>query len=108
MPKGLQPHRVAVAHIPGQRSWQTEVEPHVRHRDGTVFKPDLVIHLTNGKTVVSYARVSWEKGDSMRVSFERNRSVYHNPKFIEAVKLRWPGMEPLSSGAPEDTLQFTH
>lgn len=29
-----------------QRGWQTEVEPHVRHRDGTLFKPDLMIRLS--------------------------------------------------------------
>lgn len=34
-------------------------EPHIRHQDGTLFKPDLVI--TKGdKTIITDVQVCWE------------------------------------------------
>lgn len=42
-----------------ERGWTTEVEPHVRHTDDTLFKPDLAIHQEE-KFLISDVSVNWE------------------------------------------------
>ena len=74
-----------------RKSWQVEEEPHVRHTDGQLFKPDIVIHADHNKTVVCDIQVSWEGNDGLVPAWERKRLVYENQKFLEAATRRWPG-----------------
>ncbi len=68
-----------------------EWEPHVRARDGTLYKPDLAIHMDWGILVVD-VQVSWESNTrSMDVVWDLKRRVYDQPHFREAATRRWPG-----------------
>lgn len=69
--------------------WQVETEPHVRHPDGRLYKPDLVIHKNDGTSVVCDVQVSWEGVDGLGKAWASKRAVYGNPHFIEAANRRW-------------------
>lgn len=73
-----------------RKRWPTEVEPHVRHRDGRLYKPDLVIHKDDGTTVVCDVQVSWEGVSGLGDAWRRKRDVYGNAHFAEAAQARWP------------------
>lgn len=62
----------------------------MRHEDGTLYKPDLVIHKDGGSTVVCDVQVSWEGNVPMGTTYDNKRLVYDHPKFREAAKKRWP------------------
>lgn len=85
-----------------KHKWPVEEEPHVRHPDGTLFKPDLVIH-RGDQTIVCDVQVSWEGNVPLGVSHNNKRLVYDNPKFNAAAIKRWPGKpithSPLIIGA---------
>jgi len=70
--------------------WTVEVEPHVRHQDGRLYKPDLVIHQSNDVSVVCDVQISWEGANGLGDAWMRKREVYGNAHFIEAAKKRWP------------------
>jgi hypothetical protein len=78
-------------------------EPHVRHRDGTLYKPDLVVFRSPDDAVVCDVQISWEVGSSSTQVWHRKREVYDNTKFLEAARRRWPGVAfeflPLVVGA---------
>ena len=68
-----------------------EWEPHVRARDGALYKPDLVIH-TEGVILVVDVQVSWESVNrTMSEVWDLKRRVYDQANFREAAARRWPG-----------------
>lgn len=71
------------------KKWPTEYEPHIRHTDGTLFKPDVVIH-TEQLTVVADVSVNWEAQQPLAASWATKRLVYNNTKFLETARARWP------------------
>ena len=86
------------------KKWTVENEPKIRHFDGQLYKPDLVIHLSDHKIVVTELQVSWDGSESsMNEIYLRKNGVYGNRKFIESGKKVWPGKElqfcPLILGA---------
>lgn len=92
-----------VAEFCRHKHLEVEEEPHIRHPDGTLFKPDLAIHLGADTTIISDVQVSWETADSLPIAWERKKSIYNNGKFIEAAGRRWPGrslvFDPIIVGA---------
>lgn len=72
------------------RNLATETEPHVRHQDGTLFKPDLAIHIGKDEILICDIQVSWDEGDSLQTAWARKERTYNNNKFIEAANRRWP------------------
>ncbi|KAH0813360.1 hypothetical protein GEV33_009431 [Tenebrio molitor] len=66
-------------------------EPHIRHPDGTLYKPDLIVFRSPTDAIVCDVQVSWEVGLSSAEVWRRKRDVYGNPKFLEAARRRWPG-----------------
>lgn len=76
-----------------RKGWRVEEEPHVRHRDGTLYKPDLVIHRAAASIVVCDVQVSWEGDRGLGWSWEQKRLVYDQWHFMEAARERWPGKE---------------
>lgn len=84
------------------RQWVTEKEPHIRHQDGTLFKPDVVVHLPD-QIVIADVAVSWEAHQPLSISWQTKRGVYDNHKFREAAQTRWPNCQlkilPLIIGA---------
>lgn len=85
------------------RKWLTECEPHIRHADGTLYKPDLIIHKPNS-VVVTDVQVCWEGEVSLSAAHERKRAIYNSAKFIDALKRSRPGIssivfEPITIGA---------
>jgi hypothetical protein len=66
-------------------------EPHIRHPDGTLYKPDLIVFRSPTDAIVCDVQVSWEVGPSSAEVWRRKRDVYGNPKFLEAARRRWPG-----------------
>lgn len=80
-----------------------ENEPHVRSPDGTLFKPDLLIHSSNSHLIVCDVQVCWEGETSLAEAHERKRRIYDNEKFREAIRKSHPGksltFEPLTIGA---------
>lgn len=73
-----------------RKTLPVEDEPHVRHPDGTLYKPDIVIH-TNDDIVVCDVGVSWEGQQSLGLSWQAKKEIYNTPKFMEAAAIRWPG-----------------
>lgn len=66
-----------------------EEEPHVRHPNGELFKPDLAIHL-GARVLIVDVGVNWEGSVSLNQSYISKREVYNNPVFLEAAARRWP------------------
>lgn len=64
-----------------QKKWTVEYEPLVRHPDGTLFKPDLIIHRENTTSIVD-AQVCWEA--DLTTAHERKRAVDNNDKFMRS------------------------
>ena len=86
------------------KKWTVENEPRIRHSDGQLYKPDLAIHVSDHKIVITDVQVSWDGSESsMDEIYSRKKGVYGNKKFIEAGKKVWPGKElqfcPLILGA---------
>lgn len=82
--------------------WEVVAEPHVRHQDGTLFKPDLAI--TQGESIiVCDIGVNWEGTQSLEESHGNKKRVYDNAKFREAAARKWPNkniiVEPIILGA---------
>lgn len=46
-----------------KKGWTTFEEPHIRHQDGTLFKPDIVAFTSPDTAVVCDAQVSWETSE---------------------------------------------
>lgn len=117
-------HDNVVKHIANhcrRKSWRTEVEPHVRHADGQLFKPDIVVHQPD-RTIVCDVQVSWEGSTPLEIAWERKRVVYDCIKFREAASKQWPnvhlefhpiiigarGVWPRANKSACDTLQLPH
>lgn len=85
------------------RKLPTELEPHIRHADGTLFKPDLAIHNSTNTITIADVQISWDTGDSLQQAWHRKEAVYNNAKFIEAANQRWPNkqfnFQPIILGA---------
>lgn len=74
------------------KKWSCEVEPRVRHSDGQLFIPDLVIHKPETNiTIVCDVLVSWEGPRSLTESWTAKQLVYDHNKFREAANRCWPG-----------------
>ncbi|KAJ3655441.1 hypothetical protein Zmor_014573 [Zophobas morio] len=73
-----------------REGWRVDEEPRVRHDDGTLYKPDLVIFKTEARAVVADAQVSWETGSSMQEVWNKKKAVYGNAKFLGAARKKWP------------------
>ena len=63
--------------------------PHIRHQDGTLYKPDLVVFRCPNRAVVCDAQVSWETNEPMAKVWTRNRLLYNNIKFRQAAQKKW-------------------
>ncbi|CAG9825828.1 unnamed protein product [Phaedon cochleariae] len=116
-------HNEVVKKVAGhcrKKQWTTEEEPHVQHQDGTLLKPDLVVH-QNIRTLVVDVGVNWEGNQPLGVTYAAKRAVYHNNKFSEAARQRWPGKTlqvlplivgargiwPRCNGPTDETLKLT-
>lgn len=60
------------------RSWVVEEEPHVRHPQGQLFKPDLVVHRQGLPSVVCDVQVSWDGYEPLAEAW-RNKSLTYDP-----------------------------
>lgn len=84
--------------------WEVHKEPHIRHSDGTLYKPDLVVIQPN-RLIVCDIAVNW--GGSIPLSASRltKKLVYDHPKFRDAIAIKWPEkatatiVEPIILGA---------
>lgn len=78
-------------------------EPHVRHDDGTLFKPDITVHLTPNSLAVGDSGVNWEGDIPLGQLQIAKKKVYDNVKFREAAAKKWPNkeiiIEPIIIGA---------
>lgn len=85
-----------------KKKWNVEEEPHVRHEDETLFKPDLLIHQEN-TIVITDIQVCWEGEVNLGQAHERKRRYYDTPKFREALARKYPAktqrFETLTLGA---------
>ena len=104
-----------------KKSWPVEEEPQIRHSDGTLFKPDLAIHLPFGRTVICDVQISWETSRPMGQEWDSKRLVYDNTKFRKAASRYWAtksliflpltfvarGTWPRSNASTAKELQFT-
>lgn len=72
------------------KSWTVEDEPHVRHPDGTLFEPDMVVHTSPSTAVICDVEASSDGGDPMEDIWQHKKSTYLNRKFSEAATRRWP------------------
>lgn len=66
-------------------------EPHVRHPDGQLFKPDLVVHKDDLSTIIADVQVCWISAGNIEEVHAQKLAVYNNQKFLEAATRRWPG-----------------
>lgn len=84
-------------------TWPIELEPHVRHQTGRLFKPDLAVHMDNDLTAIVDVQVSWEGDTTLAAAWANKRLVYHNDTFFEAAQIKWPNRHfvvlPLIVGA---------
>lgn len=75
-----------------RQGWNVDVEPHVRHPSGQLFRPDLVIHQEN-QSVVCDIQISWDGDRSLEDIFNAKERVYNNKIFLEAAGLKWPNIK---------------
>ena len=73
-----------------KRGWSTLEEPHVRHPDGTLYKPDVVTFPSPNTAIICDVQISWETSEPMKSIWDRKRVVYDNAKFLEAAQKKWP------------------
>lgn len=71
-------------------NYEVKTEPHVRHEDGTLFKPDLAIHKDGNNTIILDVGINWEGSISLGLSYLAKKAVYNNEKFLTAARKRWP------------------
>lgn len=85
-----------------QQGWEVIAEPHVRHQDGTLFKPDLAIQRGND-IIICDIGVNWEGTQTLTHSRNAKKLIYNNAKFFEAASVKWPDkrciVEPIILGA---------
>lgn len=60
----------------------------MRHSDGTLFKPDLVVHRASDDVIAGDVQVSWKGVDGLAGAWEAKGLVYDQPKFREAAAIR--------------------
>lgn len=72
------------------KKFSTLCEPNIRHPDGTLFKPDLVVQLDSARRLVADIQISWEGQNGLRSVWDSKRLVYDNRKFLEAASHKWP------------------
>lgn len=73
------------------KGWTVEEEPHVRHPQGQLFKPDLVIHRQGLPSVVCDVQISWDGYDPLAEAWRNKSLTYDHPAFRVAAERRWPG-----------------
>lgn len=81
----------------------TTEEPHVRHDDGTLFKPD-IITIKHNTVIVCDIQVMWEGSTSLANSHNNKRLKYEEDrKFRTALEKLYPGKDhlfaPITIGA---------
>lgn len=79
------------------RGWRVEEEPHVRHTDGRLYKPDLAIHISNSQVLITDVQVAWEAPRTLAETWDQKRAVYDNYHFRSAAAKRWPAKQLLFS-----------
>lgn len=67
--------------------WPTELDPHVRRADGTLFKPDLLIHKSPSTIIICGIQVCWEGDLTLQQSHDRKKATYNTSKFIELLTI---------------------
>lgn len=65
-------------------------EPHVRHEDGTLYKPDLAIWTNPSNIEIVDVGVNWEGNVSLEQTRIAKKNVYDHQKFREAANKKWP------------------
>lgn len=73
-----------------KKGFPTETEPHIRHSDGQLYKPDIVVHVSDDDSVVCDVQIAWEGTRPLSQTWTDKRLVYDNIKFREAARRRWP------------------
>jgi hypothetical protein len=68
-----------------------ETEVRIRHQDGELFIPDLVVHKDDQNIVVADVQVSWLRANSVHGIYEAKRTKYGRGKFLQAARKNWPG-----------------
>lgn len=78
-------------------------EPHVRHDDGTLYKPDLAIWTSPNTIEIVDVGVNWEGNVPLDQTRIAKKNVYDHRKFREAANKKWPhlsiNIEPIILGA---------
>lgn len=59
-----------------RHQWSIETEPHVRHHDGKLYKPDLAIHINQSQILILDVQISWESPRLLLQTWENKRLVY--------------------------------
>jgi hypothetical protein len=83
------------------RGWVEEDDPHIRSPCGQLFKPDLVIHLPGGTTVIADVQVAWDstnanaQNKTYRLSIRRLKDhgwvkSWYSPLIILGARRIWP------------------
>lgn len=86
-----------------KRGWTVAEEPHVRHNDGTLFKPDIIATKGDSALVLD-VQVIWEGHLSLAAQHETKRAKYEDDaRFRAAFERLYPGKvtthAPLTIGA---------
>lgn len=64
---------------------------HIRHEDGTLFKPDLIT-VIGESAIVSDVQVVWEVNLTLDHQHDNKRSKYEDdPKFQSSIRRLYPG-----------------
>lgn len=85
------------------RKFNVVEEPHIRHEDGTLFKPDLIT-VVDDAVIITDTQVVWEGTLTLDHQHENKRSKYEgDDKFQATIKRLYPGKTivhaPLTLGA---------
>ncbi|XP_017768902.1 PREDICTED: uncharacterized protein LOC108557038, partial [Nicrophorus vespilloides] len=86
-----------------RRGWVVEEEPHVRHMDGRLYKPDLAIRTGPDRLTVCDVQVSWSGDRGLDQAWTDKQLKYDNEHFRAAALRKWPNTNftilPLVLGA---------
>lgn len=76
------------------KNWAVEDEPHVRHSNGKLFKPDLVIHKPDETSLVVDVQVSWETSGPIETIWARKAAIFKFLALIIGARGSWPRANP--------------
>lgn len=85
-----------------QRNSTIVEEPHVRHPNGSLFKPDIAV-ISDRQVIIVDIGISWAGDADLKQAHLAKKAVYNNNIFIEAANAKWPDksiiIEPIILGA---------